>query len=838
MKSILSWFVCFFYVAQVNLFAGDIHEAVKQGEIEIVRLLLKQDPSRATELDESGETPLFYAQTTDIMFELVESRDSYYLKALDFFYQAEESERKAKESLQSINYVGSSDKKSETNQLRHAIIELLSSSGFKSDTVKLHLLFKCFARLLQLQPKLKPNSADTTPACMLCFRDCRKNGYKIAGSHWITESLLSLFSSHFVIPGINRPLGLPDMTLPLLCTGGPGACEQRLNKLGESLFHEQFTPFLLGVHRARSRNHCYVYPKPLKYGPWLFHTISSLAYRAYLSGLSNRYNFISMTDPKNQPFKARNAIWSFVSSIREFLADDAIPIHKIYLYISDKGLLKQEPGLVDMYGLTGFPWIIYSISGFHFFILPASSEFLYTSKLKNYSSEIYPSELLLYALKLQNYLTEIYPIDGVLSVNIDSCVELPEWIQNQVNKFIKNLCDDMGALNHDIIAKKFGRNIEDTRRLLSDNPDYLEYPKYNVKLPDFLIFEPSNSSGAIWAPGAIQVKGDFKLPLVAFHRSINDSLNWACWVWKSLAVVQHNQIVTSYVFDHEKLIRLSGEISKNQEKRMNYEGEIDISLKQHPQTDSARVTFTHYSSPQFDSTNEIISRYVLWTFLSSLEEPEEQEQPTDKDFEEVDPHQKDWYTDDQIKTLLERLLPEEEGYRVIAPATAVFENAELLQNAIGNAVELVLNGKTVVMPIFLHGNHWAGMVLRMQASGALQVIINNPTGSGIEQEKNALILVSALQHHGHSLTALAPDIIDLHIQQQNNTHDCGPFTTDNLVILAGLGARLDGLDRNRILEIANLQQPPNGYANEIRAAHDLIFRAANTLANQASSSFN
>lgn len=187
------------------------------------------------------------------------------------------------------------------------------------------------------------------------------------------------------------------------------------------------------------------------------------------------------------------------------------------------------------------------------------------------------------------------------------------------------------------------------------------------------------------------------------------------------------------------------------------------------------------------------------------------------------------YTDDHIHRILrEHFLPRRDNFIVTDPAAAIFGNAELLRNVIARAVRAALDGRIVAMPIHLHGNHWVGAIFRRQADGAIQVIYNNPQGYVIDLEQNAVRFVENIQAIV-ALSGRAPNIIDLHLRQQRNGVDCGPFTVDNLVRLAryahDYAAELDNLDRNSIIEGAGLQHPASGDATAIRTEHNVIFSA-------------
>ncbi len=175
-----------------------------------------------------------------------------------------------------------------------------------------------------------------------------------------------------------------------------------------------------------------------------------------------------------------------------------------------------------------------------------------------------------------------------------------------------------------------------------------------------------------------------------------------------------------------------------------------------------------------------------------------------------------WYTEDDIADILNLLAPDNANVF----AQTQFEHEDLLadnfQQAISNVVE---TGITQLMPIHLHGNHWAAAIVRMQANGNIQLIYNDPMGGGLESQPNAMKLVTAVQAVVNGV-----DIIDLRLRQQNNGNDCGPFTVDNLLRLAADNG-LDGLDRDAIIRRKVLQIPLQGSAIEIRTQHaDLLPR--------------
>jgi tetratricopeptide (TPR) repeat protein len=169
-----------------------------------------------------------------------------------------------------------------------------------------------------------------------------------------------------------------------------------------------------------------------------------------------------------------------------------------------------------------------------------------------------------------------------------------------------------------------------------------------------------------------------------------------------------------------------------------------------------------------------------------------------------------WYSEDDIAHLLTNLASQD----VDVFAQTQFEHEDLLTDNFREAIRNVVEtGRAQLMPIHLHGNHWAAAIVRMQANGQIQVIYNDPLGDHLEYQPNAMRLRAALQS-----VVEGTDIIDLRLRQQNNGNDCGPFTVDNLLRLASC-PNLDGLGRDAILRLGVLATPVNGSAIDIRNRH-------------------
>ncbi len=181
-------------------------------------------------------------------------------------------------------------------------------------------------------------------------------------------------------------------------------------------------------------------------------------------------------------------------------------------------------------------------------------------------------------------------------------------------------------------------------------------------------------------------------------------------------------------------------------------------------------------------------------------------------------HHDNEYTEDNMRDLLEYLLPDQTKY-FISPQTQ-FEHNGLLEANINTAIQSAMNGKIAVIPINLHNNHWVGVIIRRQQDGNIQVIYVDPLGGKIEDEQNAKLFVQ-------TITTLVQNanIIDLgtvEFLQQTNDYDCGPFTVSNLINLTKACNKLDNLSAIQIKDINILVQTEDGNANDLRQEYNTI----------------
>ena len=166
-----------------------------------------------------------------------------------------------------------------------------------------------------------------------------------------------------------------------------------------------------------------------------------------------------------------------------------------------------------------------------------------------------------------------------------------------------------------------------------------------------------------------------------------------------------------------------------------------------------------------------------------------------------------WYTEDQIRNILTRNI-NDQGYH-ISPQTQ-FEHGNLMTENLRQAVvNAYMQNQVVLLPMNLHGNHWAGAVI-WRNMNRLRVLYIDPMGNRLEGEENAVLFIQVITEitDGLSNSTGTVDFLDISSRQQSNGYDCGPFTVDNLERLARLATRSPDMtwESNSIREQAGLRE--------------------------------
>lgn len=190
-----------------------------------------------------------------------------------------------------------------------------------------------------------------------------------------------------------------------------------------------------------------------------------------------------------------------------------------------------------------------------------------------------------------------------------------------------------------------------------------------------------------------------------------------------------------------------------------------------------------------------------------------------------------WYTDTHVSALLMDELNGDE-YFIVAPT--VFDVPFLLADNVRNAIAAIITGRISVMPIHLHGNHWAGAVIRPVINDNNQVIgINvffyDPLGNPINLENHFITFLQVINDAVHEMLGdIIPNIVDLRLRHQHNGNDCGALTVQNLIQLAQANSEEMNIENITLEEVYSIIDfsvyESMDVAREIRDNHNSIFQ--------------
>ena len=126
-----------------------------------------------------------------------------------------------------------------------------------------------------------------------------------------------------------------------------------------------------------------------------------------------------------------------------------------------------------------------------------------------------------------------------------------------------------------------------------------------------------------------------------------------------------------------------------------------------------------------------------------------------------------WYSATQINNILEHKLTGQDNI-VSRKAIPVDEN---FNDAIKEAQELAKEGKAVLMPLNINGNHWVSGVMKTDKNDKdkFQFFYNDSLGNEIDSKVK------------DEMNKLGIGITDLRAPQQKDGYNCGPLTIHNLL---------------------------------------------------------
>ncbi len=156
----------------------------------------------------------------------------------------------------------------------------------------------------------------------------------------------------------------------------------------------------------------------------------------------------------------------------------------------------------------------------------------------------------------------------------------------------------------------------------------------------------------------------------------------------------------------------------------------------------------------------------------------------------------EWYSDKKIDNVLSHELSGKKD--VVALRAIPLEGSDYFADALKEAARLATKeGKTVLMPINIHEDHWVGGMMKMEGK-KLKFFHNDSLGNAMDPTMKEKIESAGIE------------IIDLKAQQQNDNYNCGPLTIHNLLEMSKAESLDDeeGLKR-KLLESAkglDLQQ--------------------------------
>lgn len=131
-----------------------------------------------------------------------------------------------------------------------------------------------------------------------------------------------------------------------------------------------------------------------------------------------------------------------------------------------------------------------------------------------------------------------------------------------------------------------------------------------------------------------------------------------------------------------------------------------------------------------------------------------------------------WYGATQIDNILKQELKGRQNQNIVSlPAIQAIPVDENFNDAIKEAQELAKEGKAVLMPLNINGNHWVSGVMKTDKNDKdkFQFFYNDSLGNEIDSKVK------------DEMNKLGIGITDLRAPQQKDGYNCGPLTIHNLL---------------------------------------------------------
>jgi hypothetical protein len=174
-----------------------------------------------------------------------------------------------------------------------------------------------------------------------------------------------------------------------------------------------------------------------------------------------------------------------------------------------------------------------------------------------------------------------------------------------------------------------------------------------------------------------------------------------------------------------------------------------------------------------------------------------------KKAEGIESDDKKWYDGDEVLNATRsgtKMDPNDEN---VNSELLGITQSEIFEMQIENAKAIADKGKTALMPINIGENHWVAGAMTKDQEGNYQMIHNDSLGNPIDEKLSETLKKSGV------------GIVDLKQRQQEDSHNCGPYTADNL-------SKFAEAIKNKVEFGLSDEEFKNGLKAELRSDGDQI----------------